>query len=110
MDGYPENKAANSRIEQYASLLRIRKKWSLIYTVVAGICSVVSLAAVIGLTWAFRDRAITFTTMLVVIVCIFPYIGLVNQVAEHRRLNGVLELLDVLERAAGKGTSENQDS
>jgi hypothetical protein len=45
----------------------------------------------------------------VAILCVFPPIGLVNQAVKHRRLNGVLEPLDVLQRAASKG-AENQDS
>lgn len=99
------SKVANSEIAEYVSLLHIRKKWSLIGMVALGIGSVVSLAAAVSLMWALRDKTITSTTMLVVaVLCIYPSIGLVNQVVEYRRLKGVLELLDVLQRAASKDT------
>ena len=111
MDDHPQTQATNSEIAAYATLIRIRKKWALRNIIAVGIVSVVSFSAVIGLTWAFRDRAISSTTTLVVAqLVVFPYVGLVNLVAEYRRLNGILELLDVLERATSKGEPEDRDT
>ena len=111
MDGYSENKAATSRIGQYAGLLRIRKKWALIGMVAFGICTVVCFAVLFGMAWTLRDKAVTRLSMLSVLMpFVFPYVWLVNQVAEYRRLKDVLELLDVLQRAASESAPENRDS
>ena len=109
MDSHPETKVASS-IDQYAGLLGIRKKWALRGIVAVGIVSVVSLVAAGAFVLALRDRAITATTALVVaILCIYPPIQLTIQVVEYRRLNGMLELLDVLERAASEGALESRE-
>jgi hypothetical protein len=111
MEGHPEIKAINSRIEQYASLLRIRKKSALWGIVAGGGFSVVSLAAAIGLMWAFRDRTTTYATMFIMsIFLVYPPLQLMIQGAEYRRLNGVLELLDVLQRATSESAPEDRDS
>ena len=111
MEGHPEIKAVNSRIEQYASLLRIRKKWASIGFVAFLIVFVISTAVLFSMAWTLRDKAVTWLTMLVVPMSfVFPYVWLVNWAAEQRRLKGVLELLDVLQRAAGESAPEDRDS
>ena len=100
-----------NRIAAYASLLRTRKKWALVGSVAFVIVVVISSVALLGMAWTLGDKAMTrLSTLTVVMAFVFPYVGMVNQAAEYRRLKGLLELLDVLERAASKGASENQDN
>ena len=109
MDSHPETQVANSEIAAYAGLLRIRKKWALIGIVAFGIVFVICSAVLLGMAWTLGDKAVTrLTTLTVVMVFVFPFVWGVHYVAEYRRLNGLLELLDVLQRAASRGELERR--
>ena len=101
MDGHLDARTANDQVAAYTGLLRIRKRSAWRGIVVAGILAVVSLVAAIVLIWAFRDRTITSTTVLLVAVfVVYPPVHLAIAGAEYRRLSGLLELVEVFERAA----------
>ena len=97
-------------IEQYAGLLRIRKRWAAIGSVVAAICALITLIAGFGLMWAQRDKPVTgITVLLVLVLCVYPLMGVVSQLVEVRRTTVLLELLDVLKREASARVSEGRE-
>jgi hypothetical protein len=90
---------AERPIEQYAGLLRTRKRWAKIGIVALGICALILLIAAFGLLWARRLKPVTGTTVVLVLaLCVYPLLGLVSQLVAYRRACDLLELLDVLER------------
>ena len=109
MEKHPEIKAADGPIAQYASLLRIRKRWATIGIVALGIVALVSLVAGVGLLWTMRDKPLSSTSVLLeIVLCANPLVVLASQTGEYRRLSGLLELLDVLERQASSRTLQGQ--
>ena len=67
--------------------------------VALGVCALILLIAAFGLLWALRLKPVTSTTVLLVLVlCVYPLMGVVGQIVEYRRASSLLELLDVLER------------
>ena len=110
MDGHPDTGSMNDDVTAYANLLCIRKKSALRGIVVAGVFAVVSLAAAIAYVWAFRDRTLTSTNVFpLVLFFVYPPVHLAIQGAEYRRLSGLLELIEVLERTARMDPMQSQD-
>ena len=104
-----EGQMAERPIEQYAGLLRTRKRWAKIGTVASGVCALVLLIAAFGLMWSIRHKPVTSTTVLLVLVlCVYPLLGLASQIVEYRRASALLELLDVLERETRVREPEGQ--
>ena len=100
--------AATGEIAAYTARLGVRKKWALIGIVAFTILTVLSFAFLLGTSWTLRDRAVTrLDALIVIIVFVFPYVGLVNQAMAYRGLNDMLALLQVLERAAKEGAPES---
>ena len=99
---------APTYLEEYTSLLRTRKKYALIYTLVWGVIFAPLFAVAFGLVLAYEDRPVSLlSTIGIVMMVICPLIALMNRVMEYRRLTGMLELLGVLQQAAGENLLEN---
>ena len=89
-------------IEQYVHLLTIRKRQAKIGIVALGIVLGASVSGAFAWLWAMRLRPITGSGLLpVIVLCVYPVFGLVNQLLAYRRINEMLELLDVIEREYG---------
>jgi hypothetical protein len=43
-------------------------------------------------------------------VCVYPFVAVVSQIAEYRRVSSLLELLDVLEREGRASESGDQQA
>jgi hypothetical protein len=91
-------------LEQYATLLRIRKKWTLRYAIMNGVLLAICAVVAFGEAWAFRDVQVSpLSTLTTAIALIGPLFGSFGEATEYRRLKDTLELIDVLQRT----TSEN---
>jgi hypothetical protein len=98
-------------LEGYARLLRTRKRWAMIGSVVLGICALVLLIAAFGLLWMKRLQPVTGTDVLVVLAtCVYPLLAVVSQLVAYRQACGLLELLDVLEREIRVQEREGQQT
>jgi hypothetical protein len=90
-------------IDEYASMLHIRRKWALRYVMTLGIVFVLSAAVSLGLAWAFRHEPMSpLFTLYIALLLISPLFGLVVQAVEYRRLKDALELLDVVREALSR--------
>lgn len=95
-----------SSLEQHVSLLRIRKKWALIYTVVFAVLFLLGQAFVLWMAWRLEGEPISLlSAMLLGMVFSAPLIGLIVQASDYRRYKGEIELLDALQRAASETAS-----
>ena len=86
-------------IERYVCLLDARKRQAKVGIIALGSVLALSMLAAFVLLWLTRLRPITGSNvMIVVVLCVYPLFGLVNQLLAYRRTDEMLELLDVLDR------------
>jgi hypothetical protein len=110
VDGHLDARAAHDQVAAYAGLLRTRKRQALIGIIALATCTVVSFAVLGSMALTLMDKAMTrLNTLVAIVVLVFPYLGLVQQAAEYRRLGGLLELIDVLERAERMDAMSSRD-